>query len=305
LKVDAATRMGVIASLWSQLRAGTLPADFVLKTLPAFDGEANRYVTGQVLDALYGMSDAIVDDAARPGFRAYVLARLQAHKKTLGWKARPKEDDEVELFRHDVLYALGELAEDPQTLAEAEPIAAAWLKDPTSVDPDIGPLAVELASHRAGADRWEALRAFARDTKTPQDRITALHALAAFDDPVLVTKTLDLMLTDETRMQDMRYLFGRAVERRVARKTVVTWALAHWDALKKKLPGSLAGRVVRVAGAVCTKEEKDEVEAFFTPRVKEVEGAERPLAEGLEAATLCTELRAQAAPVVTKYFAKR
>jgi alanyl aminopeptidase len=304
-KLDPASRMGIVASLWAQLRSGALPAEYVLQALKQFDGDASRHVTGQVLTALYGISDALVDDAARPGFRAYAMARLASKKKSLGWKPKPKEDDDAALFRKDLLFALADLAEDGPTLAEAEPIAQAWLKDPSSVDAEIGPIAVELASRRAGADRWDALRTAVRDARTPIDRIAALHGLAGFDDPALVAKTLDWMLTDETRMQDVRTILGGFLDRRAARKPTIAWILGHWDGLRAKVPGALAGRVMGFAGVVCTPEARDEVEAFLRPKTKEIEGSKRPLAEALEQASLCIALHAKDAPAIAKFFAKR
>ena len=88
--LDVRSRIGIVANLWAQVRAGTLPAEAALKILPMFDRETDRHVIEQVLEMLYGMSDAVIDDAARPRFRKYVAARLGPHKKALGWSdARP------------------------------------------------------------------------------------------------------------------------------------------------------------------------------------------------------------------------
>ena len=82
------------------------------------------------------------------------------------------------------------------------------------------------------------------------------------------------------------------------------WSKAHWDGLLAKLQGPLAGRLMGIAGTVCTKRDRDDAEAFFTPRAKTIEGATRPLAESLESAGLCVELRAKGTAGVSKYFKK-
>ena len=205
-------------------------------------------------------------------------------------------------MRRDVLMAMGELAEDPATLNEAEPFAVQWLKDPGSVDGDTAQIAIELAARHATPERLEALRSSAKQAKTPQDRMIALRGMAAVDDKVLLRRALDLMLTDEVKMQDLRYFFGTALGRRTSRPVVYEWVKAHWDGLRAKLPGPLGGRLVGVTGSLCTKLEHDDAESFFTPRAKVIEGASRPLTESLESASLCAELRERGSGAVSKFF---
>jgi alanyl aminopeptidase len=303
--LDVPSRIGIIANLWAQVRAGNVSPAYALATLPLFDGEKNRFVVDQILGALYSMNDALVEDAARPTFRKYAQARLDGRKKFFGWTPKKNEDEETGMVRRSVLYALAEIAEDDKTLAEAEPFAATWLKDPASVDEDTAQLALELAARTASPERLEQLRGIAKTAKTPEDRILALRALGSVNDKAQLARALDFTLTDDVKIQDVRYVFGAALSRRTSRPVVVDWVKSHWDALRAKLPGPLAVRLMNVAGAVCTREERDQVDAFYTPRAKEIDGAERPLAEALETASLCVELRARGANDVTKYFQKQ
>ena len=323
-QLDVRNRIGIVSNLWAQVRAGTMGADAALRILPTFDRETNRHVIEQVLETLNGMSDALVDDAARPAFRAYVMARLGAQKRKLGWTDLPvttkpgaaasaasgakveelSAAEERALLRKGVLLAMGELAEDAATLKEAEPFTARWLKDPTSVDGDLAQVAVELSAHNATPALLDELRAAARQAKTPQDRVIALRGMAAIDDKALLRRALDLMLTDEVKVQDMRYFFRTALSRRSSRPVVYEWVKSHWDGLRAKLPGPLGSRLVGIAGSLCTKFDRDDADAFFTPRAKAIEGATRPLAESLESAGICAELREKGSGAVSKYFKK-
>jgi hypothetical protein len=200
---------------------------------------------------------------------------------------------------------MADLAQDAQTLVEAEPIAQAWLKDPASVDENAAQAAVPIASRRAGAGRLEELRAALKSVKTPEQRTIALRAMYGFDDPQILEKALDVFLTDELRPDDVYYVIGVASGRRASRPTVVRWVKDRWDKLRAKLPHGLGVPLVSVAGRVCTQAERDEAKAFFTPRAKDIEGAVRPLAEALESSSLCAELRARGGPAVAKALSKR
>jgi aminopeptidase N len=315
--LDGTSRLGLLSNMWAMVRAGGLEPDQALKLLPLFDKDNHRLVVQEMVSILSQMSDALVEDETRAAFRGFVAERLGRHKKALGWtsaepaaasasKGSAKEDsDDRALLRRTVLFAMADLAEDPATLKEAEPIAQSWLKDAASVDGDAATIAVEIASRRAGVERLDALRAAAKRASEPQDRITAIRGMFGFDDKAVLERALDLFLTDEIRVSEARYALGTAGGRRAGRRVLVPWIKAHWPELRNKLAGPLAGHLVFAAGLVCTRAEKDEMEAFFTPKVASIEGAARPLAESLETASLCAELRARGAHTVTRALRKK
>ena len=128
----------------------------------------------------------------------------------------------------------------------------------------------------------------------------AVRAMAGFDDPAVLGKALDLALTDEIRIAEIRYLFGPAFTRRRTQPVAEAWVRAHWDELRKKLPGSLSAGLVGAAGVGCSKAEAEERAAFYTPRAAAIEGTQRGLAEALESVSLCAELRRHGASALTK-----
>jgi hypothetical protein len=195
---------------------------------------------------------------------------------------------------------MGDLAEDEPTLREADELAVKWLADASSVPSDTAAVALDLATRHAGAERLAQLLAFARTAKTREDRIFALKALSGFDDPALLRRGLDASLAEEIRPHEMRYVMGGAFARRASRPIVEAWVRGRWDDLRKKLPGSLSSGLVGAAGIACTKAEQAERAAFYGPRAVDIEGAARPLAEALEGASLCAELRAYGASSLTR-----
>ena len=302
-QLDVAQRISLLSNAWAAVRSGKLASRAMLKVMPGFDDEPARQVVEQITGILGTMSIVLVDDDARPAFRRFVSARLAKRKKALGWV--PKKDEasgsgDDAILRRTVLWAMGELAEDEATLREADEVAMKWLADPASVDADAAAVALDLASRHAGAARLDQLVAAARGAKTKEDRILALRAMTGFDDDALLGKALDLALTDEIRPHEMRYLVGNSLGRRRSRLVGEAWIRAHWDQLRKKLPGSLSVSLVYGAGIACTGAEVEERTAFYTPRAQEIEGAARPLAESLEGASLCAELRAKGSTSLKK-----
>jgi hypothetical protein len=258
-----------------------------------------------VLEVLAGIDQALVDDPSRGAFRAYVVARMKGHKARLGWAPKPGEAADLTVVRPRVFRLLGEVAEDATTLREAEELAKTWLADPTRVDPDVAPVALQLASLHAPPKRLDELRAAIRAAKTPSTRNAALGALGWFGDPDLRARALDTILTDDVRMQDLRHVLPD-VRRSERSRAVFAWLTTNWEAARKKTPGSFGSRaLVRTLAGACSKADRDQQLAFFEPRAKTLAGAERPMAEYVEEASSCIELRARGAGAVTRFFAAR
>lgn len=302
-QLDVASRLSFLSNTWAGVRAGKLKPGIMLKVLPLFDDEPARQVVEQISGILSTMSIILVEDEARPAFRRFVAARMTKRKKELGWLPKEKEaasSGDDSMLRRSVLWAMGELAEDEATLREADEYAVKWLANPASVDSDTASVALDLATRHAGADRLTALQAAARNAKTREDRILALRAMAGFNDPALLRRALDASLEEEIRPHEMRYVTGAAFGRRASRAPAEAWIRTRWDDLRKKLPGSLGAGLVNAAGVACTKAELEERTELYTSRAKSIEGAARPLAEALEAASLCAELRSHGASTLTR-----
>jgi aminopeptidase N len=313
-------RLGLVSNAWAEVRQGAIGPGAFLEMLPAFDTETNRYVVEQIAGAMRGIDIALVEPEAREAFRRWVTTRMAGRKANVGWEDtrrseakdraqqefRAQQDDDRTMMRGTVLWAMGEIAGDETTLNEAEVYALKWLTDPASVNPDTAATALSLASMRAGPARLSQLRAAAANAKTPEDRVLAIRAMGTFGDPGVLRKALDLALTDELKLSELRYLFGSALGHRDAWPTLYAWEKENWEKLRSRLPGSLRrGMLVQVAGTMCTRAGLEDANAFFVPATREIEGIKRRLDEALESASLCIALREHGAAEVTKYLKRK
>jgi alanyl aminopeptidase len=306
-KSTPADRLAVLSNGWAMVRSGKIGVETMLKVLSAFDKETNHEVVGAQIEILTAMNEAIIDEASRTGFKKYVNARLANQKRLLGWggKRGPSEiDDGKALLRKSVLFAMGELAEDEATLKEADKQAKAWLTDPNGVDGDIAQVAVELGSRRAGRERFDALLGAMKNASTPQNRVIAVRGLSSFGDASLLRETLDKLLTGEIKLQDIRYVFAAALDHQPSRAVVLDWVRSNWSKLGARMPRPFVRRFVSLVGETCTKTARDEVATFFQTEAKNLDGADRALAQGIEKATLCVELRERGAAAAAKVLGK-
>jgi aminopeptidase N len=298
-------RVGLVSNAWAAVRQGALEPAVILDLLPSFDGDGNRLVIEQIASVLAEMDRALVRDDDRTAFRKYAAARLAGRKASLGWEGAKHEDDDRALARRDVLSAMGQIAYDGGTLAEAEKYAGKWLKDPSSVPADTASVAVPLASMRAGVSRLEELRAVARAAKTPEDRVLAITSMGMFETADVLRHALDLGLTDEIHLSELRYLFGAALSRPASAPVFYAWQKEHWATLRSRIDAFDSSLLVGAAGTMCTKQDADDARAFLGEGTRGVEGTRRALDQGLEEAMLCAALRDHGADAVAKYLGKR
>jgi aminopeptidase N len=306
--LDPTERLGLVSNAWAGVRQGAIASGALLDFLPLFDAESNRYVVEQIIDALRGIDQALVEDEVRGAYQKYVGMRLAARKHALGWwppSGHEEVDDDLALERRSVLWALGELANDETTLVEAERYAKAWLRDRSNVSADTAAVAVPLASIGAGQARLVELREAAKNAPAPEDRVIAIRAMGMFDDPVVLRKAFDLALGDELKLSEWRYLFGAASGHRAARPVLYAWEKENWAKIRARAPNSLARGMVDIAATMCTAADRDDAHAFFSTATQGMEGVKRPLDEALESAQLCIALRQHSATDVTQYLKKR
>lgn len=305
--LSVAERVGLVSNAWAGVRQGVVAPSALLDMLAAFDGETNRLVLDQIMGVLAGVEQALVDGPDLPAFRRYVAARLAARKRALGWGKveRPDEDDDRALERRSVLWNLGVLAADETTLRESEAYAVAWLKDPRSVSGDTASVAVPLASLNGGEARLTELRLAAKAAKVPQDRVIAITAMGMFDDPAVLREALDLTLTDELRLSELRYIFGSAQNRRTTRGITYAWVKENWPALRARLPPTALRGFSGLANGVCTPVQRDDARTFLAGALQGLDGAKRGLDEALERADLCIALHQYGSVEVSRYLGRR
>ncbi len=289
--LDPQTRLGLVAGAWALVRSGDMAVSALLDLLSGMKRERHRLVLEEMIAALEGVSGTIVDESTRPAFRRYASSILLPISKELGWDTRKSDTDDQKLLRKSVLSALSTLAEDPWLSVEAEKRSLAFFSDPRSIDPDMAAIALHAAARRQGERRFGELESAAKRAKLPEERIDAMGPLGSFADKALLRRALDLMLTDQIKMQDSFYISSAAMMWAESRPLVRAWVKDHFAELKGKMPDFLLARLAGVVESICDKDERDASAKLFGEAMKGTEGGERTLKQALEVADVCIGLR--------------
>jgi len=203
-------RFNLVGDTWAAATVGLMPPTDYLELATRFHGERDRNVWTILLASL-GSLNRILLPADRPRLEAFARALLAPIVTDLGWAPRAGEDDLTRQLRADVLRAMGTLGNDPVTQTRAAGLYADWLRDPTTVDPNVLPALIAILAHAGDASRYaEFLQRF-RTAGTPQDEQRYLYALVGFRQPELIAQTLDRTINGEIRTQDGPFVVRTAL----------------------------------------------------------------------------------------------
>ena len=290
-----AERAALPSHAWAMFQAGRIGAGDVFEVLAAMDlgHEPSRLVLEESIAVLTSARDAVIEEGSRAKFAAFVSRLLRPALARLGEERKVGEPDDARLARQAVTAALFDLASDVGVAATAEKRAAAWLADPSSVDPDLGALALRVSSRAGGVAKPEVLFGRLEHDATPSDRVVVLVALASSADPKVIERTLGLVAVGKIRVGDFRYVWGGTARMPDSRKLVLDWMLGNFDELASHISG--AGGLAGAVGWTCTRADQERAAAFFRGKLAELEGATRAYEEGLQQSELCIVSRSKGA----------
>ena len=195
-RVAPADQLGMLADSWALAEAGYAPAANFLVLGDRLPADADPRVWVQALATL-GRIDRLYDGLpGQAAFRAWARSRLTPVLARAGWQASSRSADTRAVLRAALIGALGEF-DDPATTAEARARFGRFLKDPSSLGPDIRQAVLGVVGRQADAATFETLRRLAREARDPQEKRQFLEALAQVRDPRLAGQALSLALSGE------------------------------------------------------------------------------------------------------------
>ncbi len=298
--------------------SAALPGGDVLRALEPLAGDPHGAVALVPL-GLLGFLDTFLFDPQDPRDRAHRAAlraritRLYAPALAqLGWTPSAGERPWRRRFRTQLLGFLALQIEAPPVLAEAARLGRRMLGierhsagaagqralNLDAVSPDLADVALAAAARSGGAEVFDALVDELARSADAQLRQRILQALAKTRAAPLVARALDLALDPRLRQNERVIALGVLLGAPDTRDAAWTWLTAHFDALMPLLPDRYGGQLPR-AIRMCSRRQIDEVRAFLAPRVEQLTGGPRNLAQALETAEQCVaRVAAQRASVI-------
>ena len=160
-----------------------------------------------------------------------------------------------------------------------------------AANPDLLGEALGVAVETHGKPTIDTLIAELSHTTDPVHRNGILSGLARAEDKQ-AERVRNLAISKEVKVGEMARLLYVDRETTAGRAAMWHWFVDNYDAIFKRIGAFASGYVPGLAGGGgCSDAEAERLQTFFNPRIKDLPGADRGLAQTTESIRLCAALK--------------
>ncbi|HEY4092829.1 MAG TPA: M1 family metallopeptidase [Luteibacter sp.] len=299
-KLTDAEQLAYADAVRAGFQHGDLDAGDVLAALKPITAANTREVFTAPMGAFTWIMDhEATTDTQRAVLRKWAIDAYKPRLASLGYRKKAGEKDNDTLTRNALVAFLADKdIADKDVRAEMlkQGDAALTLKDGRldldAADPDLLATALGVSVQEHGAAAVDALIAEVPKTSDPAKRNAMLVALGDANDAAVANKARDFALSKDVKVGEMAMVLAGGRDSEKSRDELWQWFTTNYDKIVART-GSFAGGKLPALGAKggCSKAEADRLSAFFKPRMGQVSGAERGLAQTSEEILLCSALK--------------
>ena len=304
-KLDDAEQLAYADAIAAGFRHGDLDAHDVLAALKPLTASKTREVATAPLNEIdWIYENEAVTDAQRAHVQSWVKAAYLPRLQQLGYKRKAGEPDGDSLLRSALAESLALDYKIPEVRAELLKQGDAALKtkadgslDLAAADPDLLGSTLGVAVQERGKPALDELIAQLPKTSDPASRNAMLQGIASVKDPADAERARNFALSKDVKVGEMAAILRGNRDTQANRDAIWNWSVANYDKIVARTGSFAGGRLPSMmGGGGCSQAEADRLEAFFTPRLKQVTGAERGLAQTRENTLLCAALKTKQDP---------
>jgi puromycin-sensitive aminopeptidase len=305
-RLETVERIALLSDEWALVRAGLREVGTFLELCAGFRGEDDHAVLDELVARLAVVEHRLVSDEDRPAVQRFVAELLAPVLAATGWDAAAGEPDPVRLRRAAAVRGLAVVAREPRAIAEARARLDRWLAgERAALEPNLHDAAVAVTARAGDARRFEAFRALFRGETDPAFRRRWLLALAAFEDPALAARGIDLAFGEEVPLQDTSSFAAALLGNRTAREPFWGRLRSEWERVHGRLRAApmLLRRVVEAIGALVERRHLEEAQAFLAAHP--LDEARQATAQTLERMRQDVELRERTQRAIGAWLSAR
>ena len=233
---DIRLRLGFLDNVSALFYAGDIPADDFLEIVGSFNLDPAPEVVARVVELLDQIHVDLITDDLADDYSAYLRVVLGESLGKIGLAPAKAESVHTASLRADLIGFLGDKGRDQSLITIARTRAAAYVKDPGSVDPNLAMSFLKLMAMNGDADLFDKYAKKFETVKDPTERTNYIEALSNFRDPKLMDKALDYAMNGPVKPNRVyKIVFGQAWNE-AGRRRLFDWVVANYDALSKRVP---------------------------------------------------------------------
>jgi len=277
----------------SQVQVNHLSAADVMNLSQDMRNDPSTALMDLLAGELQFVYEYLVTDADRPRFESWVRQTFGPVAEKTGWAAAASDSDETLSRRADLLSIMGSIGHDAGAIQVARDTFSKAVQG-EQVDPALLNASVRIAVRDGDAKLYGAILGRLSHVSRTDEYYTFGRALCLFNDPALLTRTLEFAVGPQMRGQDAAAVIGGVFSNPDGRQLAWDFVRQHWSDVTAKLNNYSEAGIVGNAGVFCDAAKRDEVQHFFGEH--KIEAAERTLKLTLEQINGCIDARAHQQP---------
>jgi puromycin-sensitive aminopeptidase len=277
-------RLGLQNDAYSLSRAGYLPVSQFLAIAEGYRNETDASVWRELAGNLGDLDTLLSDEACYPKLKALCQGLFTPLAQRMGWEPKPGEGHLDTILRGVALGQAG-YYDDPAVLGEAQARFEKYLKDPSSLAPDLRGVVYSLTAQQGDANTYERMWDLQKKADLQEEKVRLLISLTRIPDPELISDILKRSLTDDVRSQDTVTVLGAVSGNPKGKALAWDFLKDNWEVFNERYGhgGFMLMRLVGLPRGFTTQERLDDVRQFYTTHpVPAAERSVRQVIEGLE-----------------------
>ncbi|MGN6728540.1 MAG: M1 family metallopeptidase [Rhodanobacteraceae bacterium] len=288
-------------SIDASFHRGDIGADEVLAAMRELAPSKVRQVALAPLDTVEWIYDHEAQtDAQRAAVRDAVAKAYLPRLQALGYERRSGESADDVLMRSSLTERLGLDFKVPSVRSVLLKQGEAALKsgkdgklDLDAANPDLLRTALAVAVEEQGKPAVDALVAAIPNTTDPTRRNAMLGALGHAQG-AQADVARNFALTKNVKVGEMFMVLRGERDTRAQRDDLWNWFTVHYQQIVDRTGVFSGAYLPRVAGGGgCSQAEADRLQTFFKPRLAQIPGLDRGLAQTHEEILLCSALKSK------------
>ncbi|NOZ66078.1 MAG: M1 family metallopeptidase [Alphaproteobacteria bacterium] len=293
--LSAESMLSLTNSFTAAMDAGKLDFAAFVEVAPSIIASPSYRVVTTPMTPLTFMYDKVATTAAEKAKLSALSVKLYGPKlSAIGFEAKADDNGEVTNLRRALVGHLAFVGKDKALRAKLTDMAKRYVGYGSDgqmhgdrVDSNLISRALIVGVEDLGTDFGRHLLDLYLKSTDGTVRGRLLQAASSTLDAGFSAEVRDLVLSDKMRANEVNVVLGTQMFSDDLRDGAWVWFQANFDGVKARIPGFSQSRITGFASDFCSLEKRDEVKAFFTPRVKTIAGGSRSLAQTLETIELC------------------
>lgn len=261
-------RAGMISDCGALAASGYQKTSGLLSLLQGFDTESEIVVWNEMLSRIRSLraSWMFEDSSVKNGLKAFQRSLVTAKAHEVRWRFSSKDDHVMQQFKA-LMFASAGKAEDLTVVKAAHEMFDAFAAgDVAAIHPNLRDSVFAIVLKNGGTKEYDIVLERFRNAPSSDEKVTALRCLGTAEDPALIERTLDLVMSGEVKNQDIHTALAGLSSSPTGIDARWTWLKKNWDTIYVRLPPTLEmlSIVVQLStSSFCTEDQLNDVQSFF------------------------------------------